>query len=391
MKKVLLALSPLLLCANITSAVGSRIAYIDAFATARGNAYTATADSASAVFYNPAGLTQLAGTEVQGGVYAFSAEHTYKVGPFEFETDDSFEPLPSFFAAHKFEDQPFAIGFGSYAPFALGVDWGQDAPFSDLGYKSQLYYLKSHLVVAWQVTDTLSIGFGPSFDYGDIELHTTGPLGTFEGDDHTFGFSFGILWQPNEHHSFGLNYQHATELEFDGKQKNFSIGPATTSGSAEAKLDFPESIILGYSWRPNEKWNIEFNIDWTNWDKVDDLVISNDFFSAAVPLNWESAFFYELGATRFFEGGWHASAGITYTENAIPSEEFSPLVPDANRTFLNFGIGRDYENLSWQVTYQFSVDTERQLSSQPGDPSFPINGEYDLESQSIAASLSYRF
>jgi long-chain fatty acid transport protein len=42
--------------------LGFRIADQNAEATARGNAFTATADNPSAVFYNPAGITELSGT-----------------------------------------------------------------------------------------------------------------------------------------------------------------------------------------------------------------------------------------------------------------------------------------------------------------------------------------
>jgi len=376
--------------------VGSRIAYADAFATARGNAFTATADSASAVFYNIAGLTQLEGSDVQANVYAFSASHTFS-GEFvgNAESDDDYQPLPNFFAAHKFKDEPFAIGLGIYAPFALGVDWGEDAPFAPLGYESDLAYVKNHIALAWQITKTFSVGMGISYDDADITLKTTGPLGTFTGDDQTVGHALSLLWQPSKNHSFGLNYQAATKMTFDGKQKDFLIpGVGLFSSNATAELDFPESIVAGYSWRPNDKWNIEFNVDWTNWDKVDDLIISNDVYTTPVALNWESAFLYEIGVTRYFENGWNVSMGYTYAENAIPAGDFSPLVPDADRNFLNIGIGREYAEFYWQIAYQFTFDTKRTLSQTPTsatDPAILTNGEYDLESQSLAFSIGYKF
>jgi long-chain fatty acid transport protein len=43
------------------SANGFRLADQDAFATARGEAFVATADNPSAIYYNPAGITQLEG------------------------------------------------------------------------------------------------------------------------------------------------------------------------------------------------------------------------------------------------------------------------------------------------------------------------------------------
>src|SRR5215475_13415471 len=47
--------------------VGSRIPNQDAEAIGRGNAFAATADNPSALYYNPAGITQLEGNNVQLG------------------------------------------------------------------------------------------------------------------------------------------------------------------------------------------------------------------------------------------------------------------------------------------------------------------------------------
>ena len=51
------------------SANGFALPDQDAFATARGEAFVATADNPSAIYYNPAGITQLKGDNLRGGVY----------------------------------------------------------------------------------------------------------------------------------------------------------------------------------------------------------------------------------------------------------------------------------------------------------------------------------
>ena len=60
-----------LLLATVTGlhANGFYIPVQDPFAASRGNAFVATADRPSAVFYNPAGLTQLDSAAVHIGVY----------------------------------------------------------------------------------------------------------------------------------------------------------------------------------------------------------------------------------------------------------------------------------------------------------------------------------
>src|ERR1051326_4165984 len=57
--------------------LGIRIVDQDAFATARSEAFTATADNPSAIYYNPAGITQLEGLNVRVGTYAIGLHVHY--------------------------------------------------------------------------------------------------------------------------------------------------------------------------------------------------------------------------------------------------------------------------------------------------------------------------
>lgn len=379
----------LLASSQLMYAAATRVAYVDPFATARGNAFTATADNASAVFYNGAGLTQLEGSEVQANVFAISLEYEYEGASGSDSMDDDFQAIPSFFAAHNFEDRPIAIGFGAYAPFALGSDWGSDASFASfpfglaVPYEAELDYIKYHAVIAWQISETLSIAAGASYDDTDIELKANAL--EFEGDGDDIGFSFSVLWQPSVKHSFGFNYQAKTQIEFEGTAD--ILFPVTASVPTSGTLDFPESVVVGYSFRPNEKWNIELNVDWTHWDRVDSLTLEG-VPGATYELNWEDAFIWELGATRYFDNGWNVSAGYTFVESAVPANDLLPVVPDRDRHFFAVGVGRAYDNFFWQATYQYAYSDKLKVK----DNTFPTaNGEYDLDSQAVAFTLGYRW
>src|SRR5437660_12081180 len=56
-----------LLLSKQASGLGVRVPNQDAEAIARGNAFVATADNPAAIYYNPAGITQLEGHHVQVG------------------------------------------------------------------------------------------------------------------------------------------------------------------------------------------------------------------------------------------------------------------------------------------------------------------------------------
>src|SRR3954471_17624185 len=80
----------LLYCANVL-AVGLRDPNQDPEGIARGNAFVATADNPSAVYYNPAGITQLEGNNARVGLYLISADTKYSSGGVKAHTDSSFQ------------------------------------------------------------------------------------------------------------------------------------------------------------------------------------------------------------------------------------------------------------------------------------------------------------
>ena len=105
-------------------------------------------------------------------------------------------------------------------------------------------------------------------------------------------------------------------------------------------------------------------------------------------MNWKNAFIWEFGATRYWTNGWHLSAGYTFVENAVPTENLLPVVPDHDRHFFAIGLGRNSGNFFWQATYQYAYSGQRTVS---GNHFAPVDGRYDLDSQAVAVSLGYRW
>src|SRR5208337_2388525 len=95
----------------------------DAFATARGEAFVATADNPSAIYYNPAGITQLKGNNLRGGVYgvyldqSFNPPSTAPNSGSTYHSSDHRAALPQFFYTFTPEKLPLSFGLGVYAPF----------------------------------------------------------------------------------------------------------------------------------------------------------------------------------------------------------------------------------------------------------------------------------
>jgi long-chain fatty acid transport protein len=231
----------------------------DTFATARGNAYVATADSASAVFYNPAGMTQLERPELQAGVYSILMGSETNAGGTHSEADSQLQAVPQIYYAQPFNDR-LSFGFGLNSPFGLGTDWGDGTPFSPVVTEVSLAYLSATSAVAYKVTDTLSLGASVSLNYADLMLEQ-GIFGTpagnylrYEGDDYAFSGSLSVRWQPHEQHAFALVYNTESSFDLDGKTQSNLL-----ADDASAGMDFmtPARIAGGYSYRPAPGWNIE--------------------------------------------------------------------------------------------------------------------------------------
>ena len=152
-------------------AVGYRLPNQDPEAIARGNAFAATADNPSAIYYNPAGITQSAGQQVSVGIYAVSPGVTYTSPSGETtKANSDLLPIPQFYYTCTLTNIPISFGLGVYAPYGEKLNWGNNTQFNTLGESGKLFYLCINPVIAWRVHDTLSIGVGPTINYSQADF-----------------------------------------------------------------------------------------------------------------------------------------------------------------------------------------------------------------------------
>jgi long-chain fatty acid transport protein len=385
--------------------LGIRLADQSPSGTGRGNAFAATADDPSAIYYNPAGITQFDGTRALMGAYAVTIKERVDLdaGDHFSNSNSEFQFAPQAYYTWKAKDQPIALGLGIYAPFGFALNYPDDTAFRTIAKRGKIQYVTVSPVFAWKISDTLSIGAGPTINYGKAELErgvlAEGDKFRFSGDDVAYGFTAGLLWSPHRMHHFGLNYRSATTMEFDGHSQlqydGFSVptpfGPFKVPGvnrreSAKASFDFPQNIVLGYSFRPTDDWNFEFNIDWTDWDSLNNVVLKQKSGDVVLPFNWESSLFYEFGITKKFSQGLHASVGYMYSENSVPAESFNPSIPDSNRHVFSAGLGQQLEKWSWDLAYQYAHGPERTVALGTA-----ADGTYRFDSHAVTLSLGYHF
>src|SRR5208283_5258087 len=390
----------------------------DAFATARGEAFVATADNPSAIFYNPAGITQLEGNDLRAGVYgiyldpsysptngASNSGHTYHV-------ENKLAAVPQFFYTYSSTNLPVSFGLGVYAPFGGNMSWPQNTGFRSVAIDGSLTYLTINPVVAYKVLPSLSLGAGLMVNYANMEmsqglLKYQTPLTNFfrfSGDGWSVGYNLGVLWQPYEEVSFGASFRSSARVTLEGqteveKQPNVPY----TSQSAQTDFEFPLTAVFGLSYRPTPKWNIEFDANYTDWSSFGSTTIRqatappNVSKDVSLTLDWQASWMYEFGVTRYFDSGWHASAGFVYNENSVPNAYYTPLAADMDRYFFSAGTGYKGRHFNFDIAYQLGYGpTHTVTGSQPSSvPAVSTgqtaDGNYDFFSQAVLVSLGWHF
>lgn len=398
---------------------GLRLVSQDGFATARGEAFVATADNPSAIYYNPAGIAQLNGDDLRAGIYGIYYDPTFRPpsGALNngktYRVDKQFAAAPQLFYTHSLKELPLTFGLGIYAPYGGNLSWPQDTGFRTVALKSSLTYLRLNPVIALKLGDRLSIAAGINVDYADIDLEQglrsqSEPLINyfrFSGDGFSVGYNFGLLVHPFEKISLGMTIRGQTAFTMDGETR-FEQQPfiAPTTIPAQADFKFPLTAVFGISLRPTQKWNLEFDADYTDWSSFGTVTIRQQQTppfpvqqNIPVTLDWRASWMYELGVTRYFTNGWHASAGYVFNENSVPDSFYTPLAADLDRHFASVGVGHKGKTFDFDIAYQFGYGPSHTVSgsipsSTPGQfAGQTADGTYKFISHAVLVTMGIHF
>ena len=366
---------------------GFHIAAQSPEALGKGNAFVATADTASAVYYNAAGLTQLSKTELQVGAYAVLFDSDANVTGGRAELDSKFEFVPQVYMAKPINEK-LVLGFGLNSPFGLSSDWGSNNPFRTLAIDTELIYATFSAVAGYQLTEKVAIGGGITVSRADVDFgRGIGLLPDdqfrFNGDDIGTAITLSARYTPSEKHAFGVVYRGKTEFDLQGESEAIPFTPAQP-----ASLDFvtPSSFAIGYSYQIKDQWNAEINIEQINWDELNTLTLNQPGASLSLPFEWQDSRILSLGVEKRLNEYFTVRTGYNFIENSQPDLHFNPGVPDQDRHWFNLGLGGKYDNWYFNTALQYSISSGRTVGA---DADSLAQGDYD--SRLITASASFGF
>ncbi len=375
----------------------------------------AHSNSPSSIFYNPALISDLEGTQVEMGttILQLTFEHESALTGRETETDNSLHFPSTLYITHAL-DPKWSVGVGIFSPFGLASEWDGAWEGRYLATHSKLSSLCVNPVISYRLSSKLTLAAGVNLLYLDTDLENAvnlSPYGlndgfrSFEGDDTVWGFNAGMRFQMTDTVSFGASYRSGYEVDLDGDIAfDLPVEGATLirqylpDTSAMASIDLPQVAFVGMAWQVHPQLILETGFLWEGWSDYETVTTKFDtpifgMTSDVLIKNWKDTITVNLGGEYFLSDRYTFRAGYIYRENAVPDETFEPSLPDADAHL--FALGGD---LHWSTNYtlSFAYVYERQKSRDKvnflGDPlGGNANGTYRSDIHFLALSLNWHF
>lgn len=411
---------------------GAGFAILEQSTRGLGNAFagsTALGTDASTLYYNPAALTRLPSAQVQSGLHIIKPRAAFRnqdsrsgnqptQGP---DADGGHVALvPNFYYAQPVAEN-WSAGIGLFAPFGLVTDYPDDWVGRYVALRSDLLTLHLNPGVAYQLNEQLSFGLGVSLAYAHAELSNALDLGlplgqpnaldgklTLEGEDWSYGWNAGLLWQPHKTLRMGLAYRsevrHCLEgdARFDLPTLPAAAAPLTAplvDQEIAGDLILPESFGLGLVWEWSDQWHILSEVTWTRWSRFAELDFefsepaTEALLGAPVPEKWEDTYRYSLAVNYLSGEELILRLGIAYEETPIPNPRYrSPRIPDADRIWISAGATWQWtEHLSLDLAYAYVRAQDPEVDNDTHTPNQYLRGKFDADVHILALGSLYSF
>jgi len=378
----------------------------------------ARAEDASIAASNPAGMTRLEKPELMLGVQPIISDVKFSPGSGTATTGPDGNggivmPTGSLFYVHPLgKDWRFGLAVGSYA--GLGVKYEDDWVGRYYVQESALVTMSVAPTLAYRVTDWLSIGAGPVFQYAHLKstaaLKNELPLGSPDGqleyraDSFGIGGAAGLLVEPWKGTRFGLSYMSPVEQEFkDTPTFTNATSPlnqtlAARVGQVKIKMTMPQAVMFSAYHQIAESWAVMGNVGWQNWTKFGYTPISvSDNAGATVNTtknaDFDDTFHVAVGAHYRFHPKWRVTAGFAYDSSPVSDTNRTVALP-LDRTFrYSAGLIWDLnERITMGLAYTFLDAGSAPVNETRGPLSGTIQGDYSSNYYNVVALyLAMRF
>ena len=400
-------------------------------ATGMANAFAGQADDPSALFYNPAGITQLSGTQVMIGTSIVYLDTVFRSGTTGESTQlqDQFPLVPHFFVTHKFKSwDKLSIGLGVFTPFGLKVDWPDNwqGRFDSINVKLRATIIQP--TIAYEVTKDFSVAAGLRYANVAAEFQQKFDVGTgeskarlFDGTANPIGWNVGLLYKLPERYatSVGVQFRSEIQAKINGNAE-FSGPAAALFNPTKFHTSFknPPQLVVGVSTKSIRNWTINADVEWEGWSTIGAIPLHFETTQGSV-LNqqlldqpgrklWKNSYIYRIGAEYKPENRPYAfRTGYFFDETPIPDNTFEANIPNANLHALTVGSGYEWytqgeslKKVGLDIAYLIGFYEKRSIDNSTLDPNNKGGtlglgptafGSYSSTAHVLTVSLTLKF
>lgn len=377
------------------------------------------------VYTNPAGITGLKGTQTTTGFHWENLHGGYEDDNGNKTKMRSIDAVvPNFAVTHSCMDGKLGLGLSAQSPYGLETHWpGAGSELRYVATNSLLHLVILSPAVAYQIAPTVSVGVGADYVNlfeASLEKNVNFGGGTADADSKltgtaaNWGYHTGVVFQPSTKHAFGMTYHSRVKLNINGtlELSNLSGAGAALFGgskyqtSAYTDIYLPQNVQFGYAFKPTDKWMLEVDAAWYDWDpnhNIDVRVAESNPARRAVlnrnnpiPTNWRDAWGLSTGANYKATERLQVRGGFWYAPWIEPESSFSPALLDVSRYGLSVGLGYAVTaNIGIDASYSAVFFHNRVIHNSIGTDATGIpnyaNGTYSNFTNVIGLNFTYKF
>lgn len=414
MKKHLLALSAaaVLLAPQTVGAEGFSINEWSAEGFAMGGARMFAENDAANMAYNPASLTKVQGEKAKISVAYISPHGKWKADDKRIPGDnwDAFghnrvNPAfaPGMYYVKQLNDKEW-LGMGTYARFGNMCQFERNDVVASSAFSSRLNGVSLGMNYARKHDNKWSTSVGAEINYIglvlDKNLMMAAPL-HIDGTSWALGWNAAANYAFDDKNEFGVVYRskvkHSMEAEYDihGVAGMF---PGNT-GDAYGCVTLPESWMLGYGHKFNDKTRMELNATWTRWSRFDalNIALTPGFTIPGIGHRpelssqnaWKDGWRYAIGVEHKLSDKYSLLAGIAHDERGIPDEGADFMVPTGERD--TYSIGVQYHDKKQTIAFSMGYMDVGDMNMSDHGNVYNKAHMYDSYTKIFVLSYQYNF
>jgi long-chain fatty acid transport protein len=380
-----------------------------ASALGQADAVIAHTDGPSAIFFNPALLNRLPGTQVEIGTTVVLPSRDFRsstTGDTASTEDNVYYPS-TFYVSHTFNDK-ISAGLGVFNPFGLGTEWNGTWEGRYIATKSKIETFNINPVVSYQITPDLSFAAGLDVILLDATLESKvnslllGFPSEFpnanqklKGDGTGVGYNLGLAYNAGHGLSLGASYRSEVEIDVKGNLTiDHPLAGTLLNSGAKTTIKLPRQLLAGVAYQPNDRLTIETGFRWEDWRSFNELKVELDQVPAAgqpqpLPRDWHDTFAVNIGGRYRLDDTFTLLGGYLYGWNPVPNKTFEPAILDANTHLFCVGGEAKFDKLLVALSYAYQLQEERiKTTNLYGSAA---NGTYNADIHLLGLSVTYRF